>query len=135
MGFCGSILLPRLLAHTIVDGWRGASGVQYQTRDFEAIGAEAFVPPNITRQFGLFTLQEYTKGNLDAEVAIRFDTAELRADTLGLSRSFDNISAAFGLGYHIGDLKIGANISRTGRAPAVELSLSAGPSVQSASRS
>ena len=26
-------------------GWRGASGVQFLTRDFEAIGDEAFVPP------------------------------------------------------------------------------------------
>lgn len=111
------------------NGWRGASGVQYQTRDFEAIGAEAFVPPNKTRQYGLFTLQEYTKGNLDAEVAVRFDTAELRADTLGLTRSFNNVSAAFGLGYHIGDLKIGANISRTGRAPAVEELFSNGPHI------
>jgi iron complex outermembrane receptor protein len=111
------------------NGWRGASGVQYQSRDFEAIGAEAFVPPNITRQFGMFTLQEYTKGNLDAEVALRFDTADLRADTLGLTRSFNNISAAFGLGYHIGDLKIGANISRTGRAPAVEELFSSGPHI------
>jgi iron complex outermembrane receptor protein len=111
------------------NGWRGASGVQYQSRDFEAIGAEAFVPPNITRQFGMFTLQEYTKGNLDTEVALRFDTADLRADTLGLTRSFNNISAAFGLGYHIGDLKIGANISRTGRAPAVEELFSSGPHI------
>ncbi|MFN5129371.1 MAG: TonB-dependent receptor [Sphingomonadaceae bacterium] len=111
------------------NGWRGASGVQYQTRDFEAIGAEAFVPPNKTRQYGLFTLQEYTKGNLDAEVAVRFDTAELRADILGLTRSFNNVSAAFGLGYHIGDLKIGANISRTGRAPAVEELFSNGPHI------
>lgn len=111
------------------NGWRGASGFQYQTRDFEAVGAEAFVPPNKTRQFGLFTLQEYTKGNLDAEIAVRFDTAELRADTLGLSRSFNNVSAAFGLGYHIGDLKIGANISRTGRAPAVEELFSNGPHI------
>jgi iron complex outermembrane receptor protein len=111
------------------NGWRGASGVQYQTRDFEALGAEAFVPPNKTRQYGLFTLQEYTKGNLDAEVAVRFDPAELRADTLGLTRSFNNVSAAFGLGYHIGDLKIGANISRTGRAPAVEELFSNGPHI------
>ena len=111
------------------NGWRGASGVQYQTRDFEAIGAEAFVPPNKTRQYGLFTLQEYTKGNLDAEVAVRFDTAELRADILGLTRSFNNVSAAFGVGYHIGDLKIGANISRTGRAPAVEELFSNGPHI------
>jgi iron complex outermembrane receptor protein len=111
------------------NGWRGASGVQYQTRDFEAIGAEAFVPPNKTRQYGLFTLQEYTKGNLDVEVAVRFDTAELSANILGLTRSFNNVSAAFGLGYHIGDLKIGANISRTGRAPAVEELFSNGPHI------
>jgi iron complex outermembrane receptor protein len=110
-------------------GWRGASGVQYQTRDLEAIGAEAFVPPNKSSQYGLFTLQELKLGNLDAEVALRFDTAELRADTLGISRSFDNFSAALGLGYHIGDLKIGANISRTGRAPAVEELFSDGPHI------
>lgn len=110
-------------------GWRGASGVQYQTRDLEAIGAEAFVPPNKSSQYGLFTLQELKFGNLDAEVALRFDTAELRADTLGISRSFDNFSAALGLGYHIGDLKIGANISRTGRAPAVEELFSDGPHI------
>ena len=117
------------LVQNDLGGWRGASGVQYQTRDFEALGAEAFVPPNKTRQYGLFTLQEYTKGNLDAEVAVRFDAAELRADTLGLTRSFNNVSAAFGLGYNIGDLKIGANISRTGRAPAVEELLSNGPHI------
>jgi iron complex outermembrane receptor protein len=111
------------------NGWRGASGVQYQTRDFEAIGAEAFVPPNKTRQFGMFTLQEFTAGNLDAEVALRFDTAELRADILGISRSFNNVSSAFGVGYHIGDLKIGANLSRTGRAPAVEELFSNGPHI------
>ena len=110
-------------------GWRGASGAQYQSRDLEAIGAEAFVPPNKTKQFGLFTLQEFTAGNLDAEVALRFDTAQLRADILGINRSFNNVSAAFGVGYHIGDLKIGANLSRTGRAPAVEELFSNGPHI------
>lgn len=110
-------------------GWRGASGVQYQSRKLDAIGAEAFVPPNKSQQFGLFTLQEFTAGNLDAEVALRFDTAELRADTLGISRSFNNASAAFGVGYHIGDLKVGANLSRTGRAPAVEELFSNGPHI------
>ncbi len=110
-------------------GWRGASGVQYQSRKLDAIGAEAFVPPNKSQQFGLFTLQEFTAGNLDAEVALRFDTAELRADILGISRSFNNVSSAFGVGYHIGDLKIGANLSRTGRAPAVEELFSNGPHI------
>jgi iron complex outermembrane recepter protein len=111
------------------NGWRGASGVQYQSRDFEAIGAEAFVPPNKTRQYGLFTLQEFKFGNLDTEFALRFDTAELRADTLGITRAFNNFSAAAGVGYNIGDLKIGANISRTGRAPSVEELFSNGPHI------
>ena len=87
------------------------------------------MPPNKTKQFGLFTLQEFTAGNLDAEVALRFDTAQLRADILGINRSFNNVSAAFGVGYHIGDLKIGANLSRTGRAPAVEELFSNGPHI------
>jgi iron complex outermembrane receptor protein len=111
------------------NGWRGASGVQYLTRDFEAIGAEAFVPPTKTRQYGLFTLQEFQFGNVETEAALRFDTVELRADTLGISRAFDNFSAALGLGYNIGDLKIGANISRTGRAPSVEELYSDGPHI------
>ena len=108
-------------------GWRGASGVQYLTRDFEAIGAEAFVPPTKTRAIGIFTLQEFALGNLDTEASIRLDKADLDANTLGLERSFNNVSAALGIGYNIGDLKIGANLSRTGRAPSVEELYSDGP--------
>lgn len=108
-------------------GWRGATGVQYLTRDFEAIGEEAFVPPTQTRTFGVFTLQEFAFGNLDVEASLRFDKANLDAKTIGIERSFNNVSAAVGLGYSIGDLKIGANISRTGRAPSVEELYSDGP--------
>jgi iron complex outermembrane recepter protein len=110
-------------------GWRGASGLQFQTRDFEAVGDEAFVPPTQSNQLGLFTLQEIELGDLDAEVALRFDHARSEAQTLGITRSFNNVSAAFGLGYNIGDLKLGANISRTGRAPSIEELYSNGPHV------
>lgn len=110
-------------------GWRGASGIQFTTRDFEAIGEEAFVPPTRTNQLGLFSLQEFDMGNLEAEIALRFDRANLEAQTLGLSRRFNNVSAAFGVGYNIGDLKLGTNISRTGRAPSVEELYSNGPHV------
>lgn len=110
-------------------GWRGASGLQYQTRDFEAVGDEAFVPPTRSNQVGLFTLQEFSTGNFDAEAALRFDHARSEAQTLGLVRRFDNFSAALGVGYTIGDLKIGANVSRTGRAPSIEELYSDGPHV------
>ena len=110
-------------------GWRGASGVQFLTRDFEAIGEEAFVPPSQTRSIGAFTLQEFALGALDAEVALRFDHASLDAKTVNLARSFNNVSAAFGLGYTTGGLKIGINLSRTARAPSVEELFSNGPHV------
>jgi iron complex outermembrane recepter protein len=110
-------------------GWRGASGIQFTTRDFEAIGEEAFVPPTRTNQLGLFSLQEFDMGDLEAEIALRIDRANLEAQTLGLSRRFNNVSAAFGVGYNIGDLKLGTNISRTGRAPSVEELYSNGPHV------
>src|SRR3989344_5175444 len=54
-------------------GWRGATGVQYVHRDFSAIGAEAFVPPNTTDQVGIFTLQEVRLGQIELEGAGRFD--------------------------------------------------------------
>ncbi len=109
------------------NGWRGASGLQYLTRDFDAIGAEAFVPPTATRALGIFTLQEFSFGDLDTEVALRFDRADLDAKTIGLQRGFNNISAAVGAGYNIGALKLGINLSHTGRAPAVEELYSDGP--------
>lgn len=110
-------------------GWRGASGVQYMSRDFEAIGAEAFVPPNRTRQLGLFTLQEFDLGGIHLEAALRHDRVSQEAQTLGIERSFNNVSAAFGVAYLISDLKIGINASRTGRAPSVEELFSNGPHV------
>jgi iron complex outermembrane recepter protein len=115
------------LAQNERSGWRGASGIQYLTRDFEAIGAEAFIPPTRTRAIGVFTLQEVSFGDFEAEASVRFDHADLNADTLGIQRSFNNVSAAIGLGYTVGDLKFGANLSRTGRAPSVEELYSDGP--------
>ena len=35
---------------------RGATGVQFLHRDFSAVGAEAYVPPNLTDQLAVFTL-------------------------------------------------------------------------------
>ena len=117
------------LAQNDRDGWRGASGVQFLTRDFEAIGDEAFVPPSQTRSMGAFTLQEFSFGAFDVEAALRFDYASLEAKTINLARRFNNVSAAFGFGYTIGDLKLGVNFSRTARAPSVEELFSDGPHI------
>ena len=52
-----------------VGGWQGVVGVQTFFRDFLAVGAEAFVPPNETFQTGLFTLQEFDTGALQRNLA------------------------------------------------------------------
>ena len=112
------------------NGWRGASGTQYAHRDFEAIGAEAFLPPNKTGQFGLFTLQEFTLGKVGLEASARFDHSDVKSDEIGFDRSFDAVSAALGASYEVApQVKVGANLSRIERAPSAEELISNGPHI------
>lgn len=116
------------------NGWRGASGIQYSYRDFSAIGAEAFVPPNTTNQFGIFTLQEITAGKLDVEGSLRLDFVDTQAPSLDVDRSFTSFSAALGLGYSVAeDAKFGINLTRAQRAPVAEELFSNGPHLATAS--
>ncbi len=113
--------------------WRGASGVQYGFRDFAAIGAEAFVPPNETSQFGIFTLQELTFGKVDIEGALRFDSVDVSSNVIGIDRDFTSFSAALGFGYTVTDgAKIGINFNRSERAPVAEELFSNGPHIATA---
>lgn len=118
------------LAQNDRGGWRGASGVQYSHRDFDAVGAEAFVPRNLTDQFALFTLQEYTMGPLGLEAAARYEKTNVRAQTLGFDRNFDSFSGALGATYDIFEgAKFGVSVSRAVRAPSAEELLSNGPHI------
>ncbi len=112
------------------DGWRGITGAQYFTRDFNAIGAEAFVPPNKTDQLGLFTLQEFQLGKVELEAAARYEHSDVSSRAIDISRNFNAFSAAFGASYELSPrVKIGANLSRAERAPAAEELFSNGPHV------
>jgi iron complex outermembrane receptor protein len=111
-------------------GWRGVIGGQFFLRDFEAIGAEAFVPPNDTRQLGLFALQEVELGPLELEGALRYELARVEARGLGIGRDFNAFSIAAGASYEVAPLvRIGANVSRSERAPSAEELFSNGPHV------
>jgi iron complex outermembrane receptor protein len=118
------------LAQNDRGGWRGATGVQYSHRDFNAVGAEAFVPRNLTDQFALFTLQEYTLGRLGLEAAARYEKTNVRAQTLRFERDFDSFSGALGATYDVVEgAKIGVSVSRAVRAPSAEELLSNGPHI------
>lgn len=118
------------LAQNDRGGWRGASGLQFSHRDFDAVGAEAFVPRNLTDQFALFTLQEWTLGSLGIEAAARYEATNVKAPVLGIARSFDTFSGALGANYEIADgVKFGVSVARAVRAPSAEELFSNGPHI------
>jgi iron complex outermembrane receptor protein len=111
-------------------GWRGVIGAQYHKRDFDSVGAEAFLRANRTSQLGLFTLQEVELGSWQVEGAARYERTEAVSHFLGIERSFDAFSAAVGGSYEISPLvRFGLNLSRAQRAPSAEELYSSGPHV------
>lgn len=111
-------------------GWRGVIGGQFFVRDFDAIGAEAFVPPSTTSQFGLFTLQEVEIGSLEIEGALRYERTSVRTPKQDIERQFNAFSVAAGASYELAsDVRVGFNLSRAERAPAAEELFSGGPHV------
>lgn len=112
------------------DGWRGASGAQYYHRDFKAVGAEAFLPPNDTSQLGLFTVQEFDLGKAGVELAARYERTDVEDKLNDLDRDFDAFSIAAGAFIEPASrVKVGANVSRTERAPSAEELFSNGPHI------
>ncbi|WP_411820313.1 TonB-dependent receptor [Hyphococcus formosus] len=108
--------------------FRGATGFQYKHRDFEAVGAEAFTPPNVTNQFGVFTVREYENGPVHVQVAGRYEHTSTEAESIALKRTFDAFSVSAGIGFEPNEnLFIGVNGLRTERAPAPEELFSDGP--------
>ncbi len=111
-------------------GWRGVIGGQFFLRDFEAIGAEAFVPPNDTSQIGLFALQEIELGAFELEGAVRLEHARVSVSSLAMDRSFNAFSLAGGASYEVAPrVRVGANLSRSERAPSAEELFSNGPHI------
>jgi iron complex outermembrane recepter protein len=114
--------------------WRGAFGAQLAIRDFNVIGAEAFVPKNTTQQFGIFTLQEIDAGPFKAEAGARYERTNLSADanpTIGnpdYRRNFSAVSGSLGASYEIApEIRFGLTASHTERAPAAEELFANGP--------
>jgi iron complex outermembrane receptor protein len=111
-------------------GWRGSIGGQYLFRDFSAIGAEAFVPPNRTSNVAVFTLQEIEFDPFEIEFGGRYEHSAVEAPALGASRSFDTISSAVGLAYSpMEGVRMGINASRSARAPSAEELFANGPHI------
>ena len=110
----------------------GSIGVQYDSRLFEAEGAEAYVAPNRTDQFAVFALQEVSLGQIQIEAAGRYETTDVSSRTLNVERDFDTVSGALSAIYETAaaePLRFGATVSRAARAPSAEELFSNGPHI------
>lgn len=102
-------------------GWQGASGVQYFSRNFRAVGEEAYIPANETRQIGLFTLQELDLGQVRLEGGARYERANVKSAIVGRERRFDSFSLSAGGSVDLGGgFRLAASLARTERAPSAE---------------
>lgn len=108
------------------NGWQGAVGVQALRRDFEAIGDEAFVPPTLTKEWGVFTLQRFDRERWGVEGGVRIERKEL-SSPVG-DREFTGLSASAGAFLRPAQgWFVSLSGSRTERAPAQEELFANGP--------
>ncbi len=111
-------------------GWGGSIGGQFSHEDFEAIGEEAFVPPNTTDSFAIFTVQELVFEPFELELGGRYERTDIDTDYNPQTRGFDSFSGALGLSYAIDErLRLGINGSRAERAPSAQELFADGPHI------
>ncbi|MEM7779447.1 MAG: TonB-dependent receptor [Pseudomonadota bacterium] len=114
----------------LVQNSGGVIGVQFTSRDFEAIGLEAFVDPNETTQWAIFTAQEFDLGLFQLEAAGRYENVDIESEPLALERNFDLFSGAVSLVHQTtGGTRAGVTLSRSERAPAGEELFADGPHI------
>ena len=109
----------------------GSFGFQALSRDFEAIGEEAFVPPTRTDSWAAFTFQEIARGGWRFQLGARFESQDVSAETEGIDdRSFDDLSGSFGVVRRFGeDYSLGLSIARSTKLPNAEELFSNGPHI------
>ncbi|HWM93413.1 MAG TPA: TonB-dependent receptor [Thermoanaerobaculia bacterium] len=105
----------------------GSFGVQAMSRDFAAIGEEAFVPPTQTDTRAAFAFQELTRGEWRYQLGARYEAQDVAAEGGG-DRSFSGVSGSLGAVWQPGgDYSIGLSLARSTKLPNAEELFSNGP--------
>lgn len=116
--------------HQAVAGFRGVVGVQFGHRDFSAIGDEAYVPNVVTRQEGLFLIEERQTAIGKLELGARIDQVRHKPEGTQPARQFTPLSFSAGTVYAINQhTHVKAAIAHAERAPAIEELYADGPHI------
>ena len=113
----------------VSDGGRGRRnvfGLQFDQRDFSAIGEEAFVPPVETATVGAFWAGERQVGRVELETGLRAERVQ-HTPTRAAEKRFTVLSAALGVVAAREALSFGIHGGYSSRAPSPEELYSNGP--------
>lgn len=125
------------LVHQPVAGFDGAFGLQWGRRNFEAIGAEAFVPASRSNDAGLFWIGNRDFGSTQLELGARHDRNRIKvnqAQAIGADRDFNTTSLSTALKWDMSEqLHLSLGLDRAQRAPTAEELYSNGVHVATAS--
>jgi iron complex outermembrane receptor protein len=122
------------LVHTPLGAWRGAYGVQFGSRDFAALGEEAFVPPSQTDDWGVFVVEHAEFEPFSLEVGARYDRQDIDIDDSDVDADHRAISVSLGGIWNFHEhWHASLNLDRAQRAPSAEELFSDGPHEATAS--
>lgn len=107
----------------------GDLGVQVSSRDFSAVGEEAFVAPTTTDRLAAFAVERVELGPVDLLIGGRWERQEtLSADPALPDRDFDGVSGSVGALWGLeGGFAIAASVARSVKLPTAEELYSRGP--------
>jgi iron complex outermembrane receptor protein len=102
-------------------------GAQTLRRDFEALGEEAYVPQTLTRNHGLFLLEEYTAGAWRYELGLRHEWQDIDADGRPDTDHSGTSMSAGAVWTFAPQYSLGFALSRSQRLPTAEELYANGP--------
>lgn len=115
------------LVHEVGSDFEGATGLQFSTREFSAIGEEAFVQPVDTNTVGVFYVGHRRFDSTGLEFGLRYEHVE-HDPTEGSSQNFDLGAASLGLSQPLTDRwTVSGQLDYSNRAPVAEELYSDGP--------
>jgi iron complex outermembrane receptor protein len=103
-------------------GTEGVVGLQTRADEFEATGAEGYVPKTNSSEIGLFLIEDFHRDAWTYEAGLRLDYVERDPDSdVARKESFNSVSVSGSALWQFSDnWQTGISLSRSTRAPATE---------------
>ncbi|MEJ2514179.1 MAG: TonB-dependent receptor [Gammaproteobacteria bacterium] len=107
--------------------WNGVAGLQYLSREFSAVGEEAYLPLVETTKWGAFLLEERHFGKLTFSAGARLE--QMEHDPASAAPAYDDTAFSGSAGFvrPFGGAVVSLNLNYTERHPAPEELYSEGP--------